>query len=274
MEQKVAAPSPEVIRSLYKGGFIEEARLLEKKFGIDYTSIEKHLDTFITKNDECLRIKHMVRQLAVCDDCVLIQGETGTGKELLARALHGNKTGKFMDINCAGMPKELMESELFGHAAGSFSGAKGEKVGLITAANNGTVFLDEIGDLPLDTQAKFLRVIQERTLRKVGSNDNEPVTARFIAATHFNLKQLVEKAAFRRDLYARLSVFTISIPPLRDRLDDIPLIIEAKDSTGTFPTNKVNWGNVDLELNVRSIEHIIRRFIVLGELPHDNTTIQ
>lgn len=268
MEQKQTPPSPEVIKGLYEAGLIDEARMLEKKFGINFHSIEKYLDEFITQDPACIKVKHTIRALAVQEDTVLIQGETGTGKELLSRALHGNKTGKFVAINCAGMPSELIESELFGHAAGSFTGAKNEKVGLISVANGGTLFLDEIGDLPLDMQAKLLRVMQEKTLRKVGSNDEEPITARFVAATHFDLTQHVKDGKFRKDLYARLSVFSVQIPPLRNRLADIPLIIAKKDSTKTFPLNKVDWKEVDLELNVRSVEHIVRRFIVLGEIPN------
>lgn len=268
MEHKAQPPSPEVLKALYDSGLIEQAQALEKKFNINFFSIEKHLNEFITKDPECERIKHVIRSLAVHEDSVLIHGETGTGKELLAKALHGSKYGKFVAINCAGMPRDLLESELFGHAAGSFTGAKGEKPGLITVANNGTLFLDEIGDLPLDMQAKLLRVLQERTLRKVGSNDEEPITARFVSATHNDLLKGVAEGTFRKDLYARLSRFSITIPPLRARLDDIPLIVAKLDSTRTFPTNKVNWSACNLDFNVRSVENIVRRFIVLGELPN------
>lgn len=263
--QKPTPPSPDVIKFLRSQGLHEQADALEKQFGLDFSNTDKWLNKFITQDAACLKIKSQVGTLSTVDDCVLIQGETGTGKELLARALHGSRKGQFIAINCAGMPRELVESELFGHAAGSFTGAKGEKPGLISVAKDGTLFLDEVGDLPLDLQAKLLRVIQERTLRKVGANSEEEVNTRFVAATHKDLMAAVLAGEFREDLYARLSTFELRIPPLRNRLGDIGLIIKDLDGD-TDLAGKVNWSMVDLRLNVRTVQQVVRRYQVFKEV--------
>lgn len=258
-------PSPNVIKFLRDSGLHAQADALEKQFGIDLVSIDKWLNKFITQDAVCLDIKNQVRTLSVHDDCVLIQGETGTGKELIARALHGGRKGKFVAINCAGMPRELVESELFGHAAGAFTGAKGEQPGLIAVANEGTLFLDEVGDLPLDLQAKLLRVIQEKRLRKVGGKEEEDIQTRFVAATHIDLAKAVELERFRMDLYARLSTFELKIPALRERLDDIPPIIESLE-VKLDPFKTIDWSKVDLSLNVRTIQQIVRRYQVFNKV--------
>jgi len=170
-----------------------------------------------------------------------------------------------MAINVAAIPRELVESTLFGYSKGAFTGASLEKPGLIQHAGEGTLFLDEIGDLSLDLQAKFLRVMQDRKVRRVGSLDEEVVQCRFIAATHFDLWELVKEKKFRIDLYARLSTFILRIPPLRERLDDIPTIMQAIEPN--FPVAKVDWSKVDLSLNVRSLIQIARRYMVLNDLP-------
>lgn len=261
----VIAPSPEAIKAFRDAGLHEQADFLEKKFNIDYASIEKWLNQFITQDPVCNELKSMVRVLSLHQDCVLIHGETGTGKELIARALHGGRKGKLVAINCAGMPRELVESELFGYAAGSFTGAKGEQPGLISIADEGSVLLDEVGDLPLDLQAKLLRVIQEKKLRKVGAKEEQDINTRFIAATHIDLAKAVELERFRKDLYARLSTFEIKIPPLRDRTADIPLIIA---SLGVDPSifNNTAWDKIDLSLNVRVIQQIVRRYQVFDKV--------
>ena len=155
---------------------------------------------------------------------VLLQGETGTGKQYMSRVIHYNSARgqkPCIEVDCPSIPRELFESELFGHEKGSFTGALGRKAGLIEMAEGGTVLFDEIGDLPLPLQAKLLRVIEERTLRRVGGSATIPVDVRFMAATNRNLKEAVAKGEFREDLYFRLNVVTLTVPPLRERGEDI-----------------------------------------------------
>lgn len=178
--------------------------------------------------NEAIRI---ARKAAKSDMSVLLTGETGTGKEVFANAIHyasERKNRPIIRINCAAIPAELMESELFGYAEGSFTGAvKGGKKGKFELANGGTVFLDEIGDMPLTMQAKLLRVLQEKELEKVGSSETIPVDVRIISATNHNLEDMVRNGTFREDLYYRLNVIRVEIPPLRERFDDIGLFVEA-----------------------------------------------
>ena len=159
---------------------------------------------------------------------ILLYGESGTGKELLARAIHYATTKseqKFVGVNCAGIPSSLLESELFGHVKGAFTGADRDREGKFAIAGKGTLLLDEIGDMPVDLQAKLLRVLQERTYEKVGSNKPEKVECRVIVATHKNLKRLIENGQFRQDLYYRINDFPVTIPPLRERKEDIPVLV-------------------------------------------------
>ena len=163
------------------------------------------------------------------DSTVLIRGESGTGKELLAIAIHrasSRKDGAFVPVNCAAIPEALLESELFGHAKGSFTGASNKHVGLFKSAHKGTLFLDEIGDMPLQLQVKLLRVLQEKQVRPVGSTTPVPVDVRIISATHRNLEEAIEYKQFREDLYYRLNVVNLELPPLHERKEDIPLLAE------------------------------------------------
>jgi len=171
----------------------------------------------------------LAQKIADTDSIVSIRGESGTGKELFARAIHldSSKSGPFVPINCAALPESLLESELFGYAGGAFTGASTRgKPGLFEIAEDGTVFLDEIADMPLNVQAKILRVIQERSVRRLGSTEEIAVNARIYTATNKNLEMMVEKKQFREDLYYRINVLPVHIPPLRRRLDDIPLLVE------------------------------------------------
>jgi len=175
-------------------------------------------------------LKSVMEQVAIVaptDSTVLIQGETGTGKELVAQAIHDSsprRNGPLVKMNCAAIPASLIESELFGHERGAFTGALTQRIGRFEAANGGTLFLDEIGDLALDLQVKLLRVIQEQEFERLGSTRSIRVNVRLVAATHRDLEQMVENKEFRADLYYRLGVFPISLPPLRERPEDIPAL--------------------------------------------------
>ncbi len=185
------------------------------------------LDTLLGESDVMLLMRAMLRKFAPVDLPVLITGETGTGKEVAAHALHrlSSRHGKpFQAINCGAIPSTLVQSELFGHERGAFTGATTRRQGLFETAHNGTVFLDEIGDLPLDAQTSLLRVLQEGTIERVGSNQPVQVDVRILAATHVDLERAVDKGSFRRDLYYRLNVLRLPMPPLRSRDGDIELL--------------------------------------------------
>lgn len=175
------------------------------------------------------QLYHQIEHIAPADGAVLIQGESGTGKELVAKALHqaGPRHDKtFLAINCAGIPAELMESEFFGHAAGAYTGAKLARAGLLKEAQGGSLLLDEIGEMPVSLQAKLLRVLQEGTMRPVGSDKEEAVDVRILAATHQDLEQRIIDGSFRADLFYRLETFTIKVPPLRERGEDLELLAD------------------------------------------------
>jgi len=270
----------------------EQKERLKTMFPEEYAEWEnsqpthRYLNEFVCapENKDMLRLKSHVKILAEVDDPVLIIGPTGTGKELLAQALHGNRPGKFIDINCAGLPENLIESELFGHVKGSFTGAVCDKTGLLQSAYNGTIFLDEIGELPLVVQAKLLRAIQEKKARKVGADiergeDNYKITCRFVAATHKNIKsEMIPAGQFREDLYWRLAVFTLHIPGLDQRTIDIPHIIKrivAKDHDKIHHDIEDFEGFCEVLIrnkdkltgNVRQLQKLVRNWHVLGMLP-------
>ena len=187
------------------------------------------LANFRTRSPRMRAVIQEIQRVADTDLTVLVQGESGTGKELVARAIHsssGRQGSPFVAVNCSAMPENLFEGELFGHEKGSFTGATQLRKGKFEEAQGGTIFLDEIGDIPLGTQAKLLRVLQEKTLERVGSNKSLSVDARVVAATNRNLEVMVAQGDFREDLYYRLNVFPIVLPPLRERMEDIPLLVE------------------------------------------------
>ncbi len=176
------------------------------------------------------RVFELIRIMAKSDTPVIIYGESGTGKELVANAIHNlssRKKASLVKVNCAALNESILESELFGHVKGAFTGAFKTRVGRFEAADKGDIFLDEIGDMPLSTQIKLLRVIEEKTIEKVGDNDPVSVDVRIISATHKNLEELIEKGQFREDLFYRIGVLPIHIPPLRERKEDIPLLVNA-----------------------------------------------
>ncbi len=218
----------------------------------------------------------MARRVSNSQANVLIRGESGSGKEIVARAVHefgDKKTGPFIPINCTAIPEQLLESELFGHAKGAFTGAFDKKAGLFEEANKGTLFLDEIGDLSLPLQAKLLRVLQERKIKRIGENQYREITARIICATHKDLKKEVREGRFREDLYFRLNVIPISMPPLRHRQEDIiPLAEYFLTKYAQINQSKVRFFDLEamkkLEAhywpgNVRELENTIERAVVL-----------
>ena len=273
-------PSPEMLRSLIEAGLGEEVRAIENRYPepkegevVANSETESWLLKFVTQHPRLLEVKEHVRILSGLQHPVLITGDTGTGKELLARALHGIRKGAFIDINCAAVTETLFESELFGHVKGAYTGASESTLGLIGAAANGTLFLDEVGDMPYGLQAKLLRVIQEGFYRQVGGTHNIKASCRFVAATHWKLDKCLassERAEgapkFRDDLYARLSMFELRTMPLRDRPADIPLILDALDPDRKFPRN-VDWSERPLPFNVRSLQRLVLQHKVLGKTP-------
>jgi transcriptional regulator with GAF, ATPase, and Fis domain len=236
----------------------QKARAAGHDIGSCYT--EEILDKFITVDPEMLCLKDDVRSIQGIDDPVLICGETGTGKELIAQALHGFRKGNFVAINCPALSVDLMESELFGHVKGSFTGAIEDKAGKFQYAFNGTLFSDEIGDMPASMQAAILRVLQEKKITRVGDNKEIAVNPRIVCATHYDLSDLAKEGKFRTDLYWRLATFVLRTKPLRERMDDIKLMIKLWDKSKKFvlPEGK-NLGG-----NVRELMTYIKRWNVLG----------
>jgi formate hydrogenlyase transcriptional activator len=221
-----------------------------------------------------------VQQVAPVDSTVLLLGETGTGKELIARAVHEGSTRKdrpLIKVNCGAIPQGLVESELFGHEKGSFTGALQRRIGRFELADQGTLFMDEVGELPLDTQVKLLRVLQEKEFERVGSTKAQRVDVRLIAATHKELEQEVTEGRFRADLFYRLNVFPIRIPPLRDRPKDIPLLVQhflaqfqrklAKPLKGVTPESMERLETYHWPGNIRELQNVLERACVLAEEP-------
>jgi len=229
-----------------------------------------------TSDPTLIHILKMAGRIARSDSNVLITGESGTGKELVARGIHrlsNRSTGPFVAVNCGAIPEGLLESELMGYERGAFTGAISRKIGDFESANGGTIFLDEIGTLPLALQAKLLRVIQEKEIKRIGSTRSIKLNVRIISATNEDLRKRVEQDLFRQDLYFRLNVIPIHLPPLRDRMGDIPLLLE--HFTGRFckilGTGYVTYSdearNALLSYrwpgNVRELENMVERLIVL-----------
>jgi len=251
---------------------VEEVRTLRASLDQKYG-----FESITGQSKELLHVLEMAARVAQHNSTVLIRGETGTGKELLARAIHQNSRRKdqpFVTINCGAIPKDLMESELFGHAKGSFTGAVSPKRGKVENADGGTLFLDEIGELPVELQVKLLRLIQQGEIEKVGATEPLKVDVRIIAATHRNLQNLIEDGTFREDLYYRLAVIPLELPPLRERAGDIPelvqaLFVKARQKHGLpnlrLPPQLVPYFNTyRWPGNVRELENIIERLTVLS----------
>jgi len=271
---------------------VVELRLLLRR-AFKYYDAEKQLKQLRTQDGSGERLGEMVgatesmqqvfalaRKIAPCDVTALITGETGTGKELLARAIHRlspRNSGPFVAFSCANLPETLVDDELFGHEKGAFTGAVGVRRGRFESADGGTLFLDEIGDLPLPLQAKLLRVLQERSFERLGSNTSHSINIRLICATHRNLQEMVKQGTFREDLYYRLNVVQLQIPPLRERRDGVAVLayhflekygqefakkIKRFSSLALGALEEYDWPG-----NVRQLENTVQRAVVLAEGP-------
>jgi transcriptional regulator with GAF, ATPase, and Fis domain len=223
------------------------------------------------------KIQEIVRRVAPTDATVLITGESGTGKELVARAIHQaspRASRPFVPVNCAAIPENLLESELFGHVRGAFTGAHSSRLGMFQVANHGTIFLDEVGELPLALQAKLLRVLQDGEVRPVGTDHAVAVQVRVIAATNKELSHQVEKGSFREDLFFRLQVIPIHLPPLRARRSDIPILVQhfldkANEKHGLRVVISreamIYLWEYDWPGNIRELENLVERLVILSE---------
>ncbi len=267
----------------------ERYRIINENRELREALQERHrIEGIIGESGPMLEVLSLVRRVAPSEATVLIRGESGTGKELIAKAIHFGSPrarGPLVKVNCAALPEALLESELFGHEKGAFTGALTSRQGRFELANGGTIFLDEIGDLPLHLQAKLLRVLQEREYEKVGSSRSVKVNVRILAASHRPLEALIKAGQLREDLYYRLNVVTILIPPLRERRTDLVLLIEhflrrfaeknGKTIRGLTPEAREILLRYDYPGNVRELENIVERAVVLtrddvigsGDLP-------
>lgn len=258
--------------------FIIEKAIELRKLKRENIQLRSHLikasqfESIIFQSTEMNKVLQMTTQVAQSDATVLITGESGTGKELIARAIHFNSERKdkpFVTINCPSIPQNLLESELFGHLKGAFTGAIKDRVGKFELADSGTIFLDEIGDLPEELQSKLLRVLQEQKIERLGDSVEKNVDVRIISATNRDLEELVVERKFREDLYFRLVVVPIQIPPLRDRKEDIPILLN-HFLTKKNANRKIRIDAAALEIlqeyrwpgNVRELENLVERILV------------
>lgn len=253
-----------------------EVKLL-KNLTLD-ENLQNPFKEVIGTSDSMIQQMKIAQKVAKTDTTVLIRGESGTGKEVVARAIHkyGNRSDKpFVAVNCGAIPINLIESELFGFEKGAFTGAVSQKIGKFELANNGIIFLDEIGDLPLEVQVKLLRVIQEKNFERVGGNESIKVNVRILAATHKNLEQMISEGSFREDLYYRINIIPIQLDALRERKEDIPLLVEyfmekTQKRLG-FENYVLTEKAMDALMqydwpgNVRELENILERIIILSD---------
>jgi formate hydrogenlyase transcriptional activator len=252
----------------------------EKLYLEDEIRTEYDFEEIVGRSPSLRQILKQVATVATTDSTVLIRGETGTGKELIARAIHnlsGRRERTLVKVNCAAIPTGLLESELFGHEKGAFTGAISQRIGRFELANGGTLFLDEVGDIPLELQPKLLRVLQEQEFERLGSTRTQKVNVRLVAATNCDLEKMVADRQYRSDLYYRLNVFPVTIPPLRERAEDIPLLIrffaqrfarrmgkpiDSIPAKHTAALTRYHWPG-----NVRELENVIERAVILSQGP-------
>jgi DNA-binding NtrC family response regulator len=249
------------------------------------TRVGKHTLVFAGRTMQ--RVMAQIERVAMSESRICIYGETGTGKELVARTLHEKSprsTGPFITLNCAAVPAELIESELFGHEKGSFTGAAQRHTGKFEQAHRGTLFLDEIGDMPLAMQAKLLRVLEEGEVERIGSDKPITISARVLVATHRNLEQLVETGAFRRDLYHRVVVFPVQLPPLRERTEDLPALVhhfvrQVCAQNGWRPVSFTDTALHSLAQyawpgNIRELRNVVERLLLLADTQVDADAVE
>jgi len=264
---------------LFLGKALEDTRLRREAVTLRRALRDRFgLENLLGRSEAMQRVCDLVQRVADATAPVLVLGETGTGKGIVARAIHAEgrrASGPFVTVNCAALPENLLESELFGHVKGAFTGATSNRVGLLEEATRGTVFLDEVAEMSPSLQAKLLHVLESGVVRAVGANRERRIDTRIIAATHRNLRERVLHGSFREDLFYRLDVVTIELPPLRQRRDDLPLLIEhfVAQSRAKHPSSPVqNVAPDALEKllehtwpgNVRELEHVIERAVLLG----------
>ncbi|MCH4296041.1 sigma-54 dependent transcriptional regulator [Shewanella sp. 3B26] len=269
LEQMLKAVDRAIERRLLK----RENLMLRREVSIGYSS------SIIGNSEAMQEVKSIIARVAPTNAVVLIEGESGTGKELVARQLHqlSGRQGPFVPVNCGAIAPELLESELFGHAAGSFTGAKGAREGLFSFASGGTIFLDEIGEMPLKMQTALLRVLEQKAIRPVGSEKEVSIDVRVVAATNRKLADEVEAGNFRRDLYYRLNVLEIRIPPLRERPEDVVELTHhfTRMLGAELGVRELVWSHEDLTKlqqhewpgNIRELRNMIERCILLGKPP-------
>ena len=256
----------------------EKARLQQQNLYLQEEIKSVHnFDEIVGRSPTLLQTLELVRRVAPTDASVLICGETGTGKELVARAIQSNSSRKdrpLIKVNCAALPTGLVESELFGHERGAFSGAITKRIGRFELANGGTLFLDEVGEVPMEVQPKLLRVLQEQEFERVGGSASIRVDVRVIAATNRDLQKAVRDGKFREDLFYRLNVFPINLPPLRERREDIPLLTQflidkfvsrvGKQVRDVSPPTMAQFMAYSWPGNVREMENVLERAVILG----------
>lgn len=272
---KLAEISHSIERAISFGRLQRQNKTLASELKKNWTKNE-----IVGKSSAIQEIFEMIERVAPAQSNILITGESGTGKEVVAKAIHNRSPRSqkpFIAINCTAIPDTLLESELFGHAKGAFTGAVERKKGLFEEAEGGTLFLDEIGDLDMALQAKLLRVLQERKIKPVGDNQMKSIDVRIIAATHKDLKKSIQEKNFREDLYFRLSVIPIVVPPLRHRQEDIPLLAQHFLNKYSVINNKLVTGfttealqklmNMPWPGNVRELENLVERMVVLTRNP-------
>jgi len=263
-------------------------RLSEDWYKTDQSSRPRKFEQLIGNSPALEAVLEGVKRVAPTSSTVLIQGETGTGKELIARAIHNISPrcgGPFIKLNCAAIPLDLLESELFGHEKGAFTGAIAQKLGRFELADKGTLFLDEVGDIPPSLPPQLLRILQEQEFERLGSSRTHQVDVRLVAATHRDLTEMVRNGQFRSDLYFRLNVFPIQLPPLRERREDIPALVNhfveilgrrvGRQIDHVPPETMSALSSYDWPGNIRELQNLIERAVILsvdGVLPNPMLT--